>query len=350
MKTNYFIKCILLIFLSKMQMAQDIHFSQFMMTPMLLNPSLCGKSGGDYRGVILHRNQWSSVTNNPFKTYGATYDMNFYSKRSHNFLSGGINIFTDKAGASQLNTTIAFLAAAYHVRIDDNSYFSGGINAGINQRSLNTNNLRFDNQFDGTGHNASLSHFENLQNFNTTKPMVSAGISYSWTENSSVNVISDNGFQGNKFNFGLSVHQFNRPNFSIIESDRLAMRYVANFLASYGIPDFNIAIQPSGYYAYQRKAQEFVIGSYIRYTLKEQSKYTQLVKGSAVSLGAHYRVGDAFIPSLLVEMGSLSLGIAYDVNTSGLKSVSRGMGGYEISLRYVSPNPFTGRRSKARFY
>jgi len=34
------------------------------------------------------------------------------------------------------------------------------------------------------------------------------------------------------------------------------------------------------------------------------------------------------------------MGISYDVNVSSLKTASNGQGGIELSLRYMSPNPF----------
>jgi hypothetical protein len=78
--------------------------------------------------------------------------------------------------------------------------------------------------------------------------------------------------------------------------------------------------------------------------LKEASKYTGIYKESALSLGAHYRVGDAVIPSLLLEMGSFAVGIGYDLNVSGLKAATQSRGGMEVSIRYISPNPFVYRR------
>ncbi len=68
-----------------------------------------------------------------------------------------------------------------------------------------------------------------------------------------------------------------------------------------------------------------------------------------MSLGAHYRVGDAIIPGFLMEMGSFAFGVSYDINASGLTTITSGRGGYEISIRYISPNPFVSR-SQARFF
>ena len=49
---------------------------------------------------------------------------------------------------------------------------------------------------------------------------------------------------------------------------------------------------------------------------------------------ANLRVKDAIIPSVMYEMGNYAAGISYDFNSSGLKSVSSGRGGYELVLRF----------------
>jgi len=57
-----------------------------------------------------------------------------------------------------------------------------------------------------------------------------------------------------------------------------------------------------------------------------------------------------FIPSFLIETGSFAFSISYDVNLSGLSAVSNGQGGYELSIRYVSPNPFGTKKTSVRFF
>ena len=60
---------------------------------------------------------------------------------------------------------------------------------------------------------------------------------------------------------------------------------------------------------------------------------------------SYYRTGDAFIPTVMLEVASFSVGISYDVNVSGLTEASNGKGGMEISLRFINPNPFSAKRS-----
>lgn len=332
--------------------AQDIHFSQFTMAPLHLDPSQAGKFGGDYRGILNHRSQWRSVTANPFVTFGGMFDMHFNRDgKKDNFFGGGISIYSDKAGASSMKTTLINLSIAYHIKLDQGQYLSGGIQGSLLQRSLNPSDLRFDNQFDGTGHNASLSSGENFGMMNFMKPAASAGISYTFGDASALNVVSNNGFAGRKINIGAAVHYVNTPGYSFVQAgnDKLGLRYVIHSNNSFGIANTKLAIQPSGFIMMQRKATDVVLGTMVRINLVERSKFTQIVKGAAMSIGGHYRFGDAVITSFLMEMGSFAIGVSYDINTSGLSGVSNGRGGYEISLRFISPNPFM-TRSQARFF
>jgi hypothetical protein len=168
-----------------------------------------------------------------------------------------------------------------------------------------------------------------------------------------VNVISNNNYKGKKLNIGIGIFHANRPGYTFMENsnDRLALRYTGMMMGSVGINNTNMAVIPGMYVNIQNKASEILIGGMLRYTLKEQSKYTQMVKGAALSAGGYYRMGDAFSPALMIETGSLAIGISYDVNVSGLKSVSRGMGGPEIMIKYINPNPFGYKtRTQSRFF
>ncbi|MBW6481691.1 MAG: PorP/SprF family type IX secretion system membrane protein [Vicingaceae bacterium] len=333
--------------------AQDMHFSQFTMVPLQLDPSQAGKFGGDSRAIINYRDQWSSVTSNPFRTYGASFDMHFNKNaKKDNFFGGGITAYSDKAGNLSLGTTVVNLTVAYHIKLDQSSYLSAGVQAGFLQSSLSIDKIRSDNQFDGSGHNDNFASGENFNNTSFFEPDFAVGVSYTYGDNTTNQVINNGGFGGKKVNVGAAIHHVASPNFSFLNEnkDNLDFRYVLHTNTSFGVGGTNMAVQPSGFIAYQQKAMDVVLGSYFRYNLKEKSKYSQFSNGAAMSFGVHYRFGDAFIPSLLLEMGSFAVGVSYDFNLSGLSTSSNGQGGYEISIRYVSPNPFGTRKSQARFF
>lgn len=332
--------------------AQDIHFSQFTMTPLLLDPSQAGK-GNDHRAIINYRNQWSSVAT-PFKTYGFSYDTHFNkNQKKDNFFGIGLSVYSDKAGDINLGLTTFNISLAYHIKLTQESYFSAGLQGGFMQSSLDETKARFQSQFDGTGHNDNFASGENFANTSFFQPDFALGMSYYYATNGmSAKVISDNGFDGKKVNIGVAIHHVASPKYSFLNenTDNLNFSYVFHTHTSFGVGGTNMAVQPSGFIAYQQKAIDAVLGSYFRYNLKEKSKYSKFSNGAALSLGVHYRFGDAFIPSLLIETGSFAFGVSYDVNLSGLTTASNGQGGYEISIRYVSPNPFGTKKTSARFF
>ena len=56
--------------------SQDLHFSQFMNSPLLTNPANTGFiPDGDYRLGVNYRNQWASITAFPYKTMSAFGDV-----------------------------------------------------------------------------------------------------------------------------------------------------------------------------------------------------------------------------------------------------------------------------------
>lgn len=327
--------------------AQDMHFSQFTSTPLSINPSQAGNLNEDMRIIINYRDQWRSIITQPYKTFGASFDMSF-KKMENSYFGGGISVYSDHAGEINLGQTTLNLSIAYHQKLADNSYLSAGLQGGFIQCGLDESQMRFDNQFDGTGHNEAISSGEIFNTFSFFKPDFAAGILYSYSD---VNASVGN-FNEKRVNIGMSVNHISSPDYSFLEQnfDNLALRYMIHTNSSFTIDGTYIAIQPSGFIAYQRKAMEFLIGSYFRYSLKEISKYAPFSKGAALGVGIHYRVGDAIIPGVLLEIDSLAIGMSYDVNISTLTTVSNGRGGFEISIRYISPNPFANEKHQPRFY
>lgn len=347
MKGIQILSIILLTVISLGSTAQDIHFSQFWNAPLLQNPSFAGKSEGDIRAIANHRSQWGSVSSNPFRTFGANFDMRLNTSSTDNHFAGGISMYTDVAGASRMRTTMVNIAAAYHLKINKENYISGGLQGGISQKSIDKSSLRFDNQFDGIGHNMGIDANENLNNLSEVKPSFSAGISYQWSNDFRRSSRRSN--QGiHSVNVGLAMHHFNAPNFNFSNKERLALKYISSVNASFGL-DKKWSIQPAVYLGLQNKASNFVIGSLFRYLIKEESRMTSFNKSAAIAFGSYFRIGDAIIPAIQVEWASFNLGFSYDVNLSQLNAASNGKGAFEISLKYISLSSRNGRKSRARF-
>ena len=336
---NKIILILVIVFASLLSFAQDIHFSQYYESPLTLNPSLAGAFSADHRFITNYKTQWSSITN-PYKTFAFSYDAGIMKKKlSTGFLGIGLNFFSDKAGEAEMGITKASISISYHAQLGTSSYLSGGIQTGYAQFSMNYDNLYWDSQYDGTSSfNTALPSVENTGMQSFANADFSAGLLYSYFS-PEANGLSNKGF---KFNFGVAMYHINTPKHSYYEilDEQLYAKYSIHGRASVGLTNSNVAIVPSFMYFRQGTAQEINLGMNLRFMLKEESDYTDFIKEAALSIGVHSRVKDAISPQILLEISNYAIGCSYDVNTSYLNKASNSRGGFEIMIRYMSPNPF----------
>src|ERR1035438_8218758 len=93
--------------------AQDIHFTQFDMAPLVINPAFTGMFDGRIRAGAIYRNQWASVTV-PYVTYGASVDLPLLIERNGDYLATGLQLYKDQAGDGNLSNFTGLLSVAYH--------------------------------------------------------------------------------------------------------------------------------------------------------------------------------------------------------------------------------------------
>lgn len=321
--------------------AQDAHFSQFYFSPLTLNPALAGAFNGNIRLITNYRDQWQSITT-PYKSFAFSSDFGLFKKKvSTGFLGAGISFLSDKAGDSELGLNEVNLSLAYHAQISGYNTLSAGIQFGYAQKSINYEKLSWDNQYDGNSYDPALPSNETSISNNLSYMDFGAGLQWTYVKGEMYSTANNQLF----INTGISVFHLNQPNISFYPTskDNLPFKIVMHGAFQIGIKNSRISLAPSFVLMKQGSLQNIIAGTLFRYKLIEESKYTGFVKGAAISLGGHYRVGDAFIPSVQLEMAQYAIGISYDINTSNLKSASYGKGGVELSLRFYNPNPFTGK-------
>lgn len=327
--------------------AQDIHLTQANMTPLLVNPA---NAGAEYtmRGILNYRTQWGSVSE-PYVTMMASYDMNFKPSsavQKFGYFAGGVYVYNDEAGASEMKTTQINLSVAYHVNLNAKHTLGAGVQAGYFQRSANIDKLTWGNQFDGYQYNESYSTGES-PDFN--------GISFGSTDYTTGIVWTfrntEKYFSGRDvyLSSGISFHHLSKPDIETqgLTPDELHYRYIWHANGIVGLNE-KFSVLPYLYFSKQGPIDEIMFGSDVLYRLNDANKYAG-EKGMAIGLGAYYRWNDAVIPSLLFQYANYTLGFTYDVNTSSLNNATNKNGGFEISLRYVYPNPFAGTKSQSRF-
>lgn len=70
-------------------LAQDIHFSYYNSSPLLLNPTLAGMNDGDYRDYANFRMQWMTVSKtNEYRTFAAGADISLGKVTRYNSVTG----------------------------------------------------------------------------------------------------------------------------------------------------------------------------------------------------------------------------------------------------------------------
>lgn len=342
-KTLYIINFLILnsfFFLLLPLYSQDVHFSQFYQTPVLINPALTGAFNGNIRTIINYKDQWRSVAS-PYKTSAFSFDATLFKKKWPNsYIGAGLFLYKDKAGDANLSTTQVNISLASIIFLNEYNKLSLGLQGGLGQRSATTNNLKWDNQYDGFAYDPKIGG-ESIPPVTAISPDFSAGLA--WSYGKAASTLSS----GNRisFNAGGAFHHFNKPSLQIYGAERIYSKIVVHAGGYIGLNNTWLAFLPSAIYFRQGPFSEINIGTLVRYTIKEESVYTGIFKESAILVGGHYRVGDAFIPSFTVEFGSFAIGLSYDVNISQLKTASSARGGMELSLKYVNPNPF--RSAKA---
>lgn len=350
----------ILLFSGYITYSQDLHFSQYNQVPSLLNPALTGASTV-LRASAIYKEQWRSVTT-PFTTYGASFEMKFKAsnwdkvdkfktkiyKRAFNRVAGGLSFFSDKAGDGGMGSTQVNLSLATFVPTGRRSSLSVGLQGSFVQRKVDYNKLLFPNQFDGSSYDPTMSNMENPAAQNFIYPDLGAGIlwSYGFNERS---IAANNEFRAN---LGVSMYHITEPEqkYWVGTDDRLNPKFNIHGDFLIGIRNSNVAIAPSYLISIQRPSNEILVGTYLKYYFKEDSRYTGYIKRSALSLGGFYRNADAFILAGMVEFNSYAIGASYDLNLSKLTQASTGRGGVEIFLRFVTPNPFLyQKKSSASF-
>jgi type IX secretion system PorP/SprF family membrane protein len=321
--------------------AQDVHFSQFYMAPLNQNPAMAGALF-DLEALANYKSQWSSITT-PYKTVAVSYDMRLGKNKSkRGFWAGGLNFYSDRAGDANMGITQANLTVAYHIHLNEYNTLGGGLQGGYAQRSISTSGLQWGNQYNGNNFDASLPSGETIPPSAFSYADAAAGIVWTYNNTSGAKSVTDN--HDLKFNLGASVFHPQEPSYSFYNSsEKLYMKFVVHGSGLISIPGKNIAIVPGFMYYRQGPTQEIYAGSMIRYKLKQDSKYTGFQQGAALSLGAYYRAQDAIAATILMEYSNYAIGFSYDINTSPLKAATNAQGGYEISIRFVNPNPFTGK-------
>ncbi len=315
--------------------AQDIHFSQFYLSPLNLNPAMTGVMNCNIRLTANYRNQWASVLrSDAFNTYSFSYDQRIPVGRQDFFGVGG-TFWGDQAGEANFSTLTGKLSASYSKRLGGQrqfgNYLVAGIEGGVAQRSLDFLNLRWGNQHDGDGgFDPGLDPGEDgFDRNNFLFADLAAGLLWFM-------VFDEN----NNLYVGGAIHHLNRANQSF-DSDGQDLLY--NRVTFHGGGEFlmtdRLGLVPGVIVMSQGPSFQVNAGTSVKFLFGNN----RMGNSQAFSLGLWTRLanqvdagilGDALILSTRFDYNSFSLGFSYDINISPLQAATNAQGAFEFALTY----------------
>lgn len=134
MKKKLFILAIFLVGGQLIWGQQIGQYTQYMSNELVINPAFAG-AHEVLSLTMVHRGQWSGLEGAP-----STQTFSAHSLFKNDHIGLGISIINDKVGIHQnlsLNTSYA-----YHLKVDRDSYFSMGLQIGVNHKQSDFASLR----------------------------------------------------------------------------------------------------------------------------------------------------------------------------------------------------------------
>lgn len=304
--------------------AQDVHFSQFYQSPLMLNPALTGHMPGKYRINGMYRRQWPSITSGRavYETPMVGFDMNLLrTKNQFNSLGLGLSLMNDRNSGGLLNNVEVMLSGAYHIDLKKNmkSYLSAGLQLGIINKRLDAEGILFGSEIDPDGE-ATLPSNEVFENTSIFMPDLRLGLVYA-------------GFPSYKtrYKIGVGLYHLMQPTETFVGiQNKLPLRLVVHADGRFGSRKFGL--EPKFLFQTQARAMEIVGG--LLFDIKILEKASLYLGGDlradgSVDGGIGIDAGNAIIG---LRFDDWDIGFSYDFNISDLSNATDGRGAIEFSL------------------
>lgn len=299
---------------------QDIHFTQFYMHPLTINPALAGDYKGGLRGSFINRRQWGQL-GKPIETIGASIEQKLWM--NGDYLTLGGLFLNDRAAQIGYVTTKAYFSTAYEKNISRHA-LSLGIQVGMSRTNLDPDQT-FPSQFNSSNgtFDSGINSNENPELFNGSYLDINVGLFW--------RTIYRDRF---RFKTGVSVAHINRPNEAFTNQvARVPIRYLAHHSTEIILNrDWSITSQSQVMYANQ--AKEFIT------ILSAEKRMTDFF---SISAGLGYRgyviENDAMLIVFSSSYHFFDFGLSYDWNISDLSANSTQKTSVELSLAVRTPPP-----------
>ncbi len=321
----------MLCFLGSNVFAQDLHYTQYNMDPIHLNPALTGNFEGTFRIGAIYREQWGAViTNDRFRTPSFFIDAPLFRGIGKNdWIGVGAAFLNDQAGSVSRNMSTIMGGLTYNIGFGQkgNTVLSLGGQAGYIQERWDLSEASFGDQL--TSGATFSNDLNNINDANIGYVDFNAGITLA----SKLNDRTDFRIGGALMHIGQPLYtKFTAAGQTNVPTDQLDL---ARRLVAHG--EFNAdltkkwTLSPTFLYTAIEGADEIVVQTMAGYHFNDAQDVT-------FRFGAGYRLGDAAQALLGFDYKGLRVGAAYDFTTSDLQSSSSrpDVGGFEIGAWYVA--------------
>ncbi len=297
--------------------AQDVHFSQFYSSPLILNPANTGNFEGEWRVSNNIRRQWAAIS--PFNTIAAAYDRQVYVK-NQNF-GVGLIVLEDISNHAAMNHAGIYFSGAYR-KIIDWHYIHVGLQMGYVNKHLGGDNVSYPDQFDNnTGFfNPSMGTSEPY--FRESFSSFDVNVGLSWRKR--INIFEPHA--------GIALFHINQPRESFLNMDNRLPTRLTFYAGSDIRPANTVYFTPGFLYMSHTGATDIIFGSRISYVFSDNFLEKSVFAGGF--LRNNINNSDAFIFLVGMNYNHWSVGLSYDINMSELKAATNNRGGFELSFIY----------------
>jgi len=335
MSANLFQKCkaiVLFICLSLCLQAQDLHFTNYKYAPLYLNPANTGGFAGTIRLSGIYRDQFRSFITEAYQTNSLSVDSPFMKGLGdYHWIGGGLNLYSDKAGAISLTNSGIQGSLAYHISGDKNytNIFTIGLQYGMVQRKVDASKARF-----GDSQTMASMDLNLIQNLNVNYGDFNVGIGY-----------TSNFSKTSSFHVGAAVMHLFQPNFRLnggTARNEINRRINLDARLSTALTD-NFTLIPTAYVSLYKNNRNIALqlNSSLALNKKKKKKSRSRTQETApktpivLNMGVGLRAGDAIQFLFGTYYKGWDIGLAYDLTISEASAYNNGFGGIELGITRV---------------
>lgn len=311
---------------------QDIHYTQYNMSPLTLNPAMAGSFEGTIRVGGIYRSQWRSLLgSNQFETPTVFADAPIIRGfRKQDWIAVGLGATRDfRVGTLEHKIMNFAMGGAYHIGLSKKrkTYLSLGGQFDSETRRLDLTDGRPQDAIEsGARTKDPLLPMGNL--LGATLQQFNAGIALNAELNKRMNmVIGFSMMNIAKSGYGLKEYtQGKKPEKGDDKVKKPSLTIVHG--------QFNIAmtdrwtLSPSFLFQTVAAQDEIVVQAQGAYLFDPKNEIT-------LTAGLGYRLGDAVSLMAGGKRKNLTIGLAYDINTSDLTPDTNYRGGFELAANYI---------------